>query len=194
MSAAGKWPRHSEVFPPGLRAARTCEVCNDIFEMTGWSLLCGDCDGEDPPMGRADWLTMEPEFRPEGWGEAVREPTMELPSPPQPEEPAAIPSRHAQREAPDHSRQPLESPGDPNQEGAFYVRPEDEHAELLRPEAAARRLSISRSRVYELMASGELGSILIGRSRRVPRECIIEFIASAMKNMSHPGGTITPDD
>jgi excisionase family DNA binding protein len=39
---------------------------------------------------------------------------------------------------------------------------------LLTPEQAARRLSVGRTTVYTLMASGELLSVNIGRCRRVP--------------------------
>lgn len=39
---------------------------------------------------------------------------------------------------------------------------------LLRPEEAGRLLSIGRTQVYALMASGELASVQIGRLRRVP--------------------------
>lgn len=38
---------------------------------------------------------------------------------------------------------------------------------LLRPKQAAQLLTISRSRIYELMADGSLPSIKIGRSRRI---------------------------
>lgn len=48
---------------------------------------------------------------------------------------------------------------------------------LLRPEDAASRLSISRSRVYELMAEGRLPSVTIGRSRRVRSEDLARFVA-----------------
>lgn len=36
---------------------------------------------------------------------------------------------------------------------------------------------ISRSKVYELMNSGELESIHIGRSRRIPTEAVEAFVA-----------------
>lgn len=49
---------------------------------------------------------------------------------------------------------------------------------LLRPEEAGDRLRLSRARIYELMAAGELASVTIGRSRRVPLIAIIEFIRS----------------
>jgi len=39
---------------------------------------------------------------------------------------------------------------------------------LLRPEEAARALALSRARLYQLMATGELASVKIGASRRVP--------------------------
>jgi excisionase family DNA binding protein len=38
---------------------------------------------------------------------------------------------------------------------------------LLRVEEAAERLSISRAKAYELLSTGEIGSIKIGRSRRI---------------------------
>jgi excisionase family DNA binding protein len=43
---------------------------------------------------------------------------------------------------------------------------------------AARLLSISRTKVYELMASGELASVRIGRSRRIPAEELRRFVTA----------------
>jgi len=61
-------------------------------------------------------------------------------------------------------------------------RPIDESAHpdsvLLKPEEAADRLRLSRARIYELTATGELESIKIDGSRRVPLAAIIEFIQS----------------
>jgi excisionase family DNA binding protein len=43
---------------------------------------------------------------------------------------------------------------------------------LLTVPAAARRLSLSRAKVYELIASGAIGSVKIDRARRIPvSEC-----------------------
>jgi excisionase family DNA binding protein len=39
---------------------------------------------------------------------------------------------------------------------------------LLTPEQAAASLSICRTRIYELLRSGELRSVQIGMSRRIP--------------------------
>ncbi len=47
---------------------------------------------------------------------------------------------------------------------------------LLRVEEVARALAIGRSKVYELIASGELPSITIGSARRVPAEALQKWI------------------
>ena len=39
---------------------------------------------------------------------------------------------------------------------------------LYRPVEAAESLGISRARLYQLIATGELGSVKIGVSRRIP--------------------------
>jgi excisionase family DNA binding protein len=48
---------------------------------------------------------------------------------------------------------------------------------LLTAEAAAEELSISRGRVYELIASGRLNSVKIGKSRRISRRALEAFVA-----------------
>jgi excisionase family DNA binding protein len=47
---------------------------------------------------------------------------------------------------------------------------------LLRPIEAAEAIGIGRSKVYELLASGELPSIRIGSSIRVPVEQLRDWI------------------
>lgn len=47
---------------------------------------------------------------------------------------------------------------------------------LLKPEEAAEMLSIGRSKVYELIGTGELASVRIGTSRRVPADALVEFV------------------
>lgn len=49
---------------------------------------------------------------------------------------------------------------------------------LLTPAEAAERLSISRTKIYELMAAGSLRSIHIGRLRRVPVEALRDFVGA----------------
>jgi excisionase family DNA binding protein len=46
------------------------------------------------------------------------------------------------------------------------------------PREAATLLSVSRTKVYELMAAGLLHSIQIGRSRRIPAEALHRFIVA----------------
>ena len=48
---------------------------------------------------------------------------------------------------------------------------------LVTPEEAARRLSVGRTTIYELMSSGELQSVNIGRSRRVPVSSLSSFVS-----------------
>lgn len=47
---------------------------------------------------------------------------------------------------------------------------------LVRVTRAAELLDVSRSRIYELIGSGELESVKIGGSRRVPVTAIEEFV------------------
>jgi excisionase family DNA binding protein len=44
-------------------------------------------------------------------------------------------------------------------------------------EGPSSRLSIGRTKVYELMASGELPVVPVGRLRRVPRDGLLAWIA-----------------
>jgi excisionase family DNA binding protein len=41
---------------------------------------------------------------------------------------------------------------------------------------AARRLKVGRTTMYELISTGEVGSVTIGRLRRVPAQCIEEYL------------------
>jgi len=54
-------------------------------------------------------------------------------------------------------------------------RPDDQL--LVTPEEAARRLSLGRTTIYELMARGELQSVSVGRCRRVPVSELCSFVA-----------------
>jgi excisionase family DNA binding protein len=47
---------------------------------------------------------------------------------------------------------------------------------LLTPEEAAKVLSIGRSKIYELMSCGQLASVRIGGSRRIPVDALNQFI------------------
>lgn len=47
---------------------------------------------------------------------------------------------------------------------------------LLTPSEAAKALSISRSKLYELIGQGRLASVRIDTSRRVSAQALVEFI------------------
>lgn len=49
---------------------------------------------------------------------------------------------------------------------------------LLTVEEAARRLGLGRTFVYRLISSGELESVKLGRLRRVPADCLPEYVAT----------------
>jgi len=51
---------------------------------------------------------------------------------------------------------------------------------LLSPAEAAAHLSIGRSKVYELMRLGQLRSVKIGASRRIP-QALADFIAALIE-------------
>jgi excisionase family DNA binding protein len=56
---------------------------------------------------------------------------------------------------------------------------------LMRPEEVAEvRLHVARSTVYELMRRGELRSVKIGKSRRVPSSAVDEYIARLQEEQS----------
>ena len=55
---------------------------------------------------------------------------------------------------------------------------------LVTPEEAARRLSLGRTTVYELIASGEIHSVTIGRCRRVPVSELCSYVARLLEDVS----------
>ncbi len=55
---------------------------------------------------------------------------------------------------------------------------------LLTPTEAAKRLSIARSSLYELLLRGEIVSLKIGRSRRVPLAALSDFIDRRLRDQA----------
>lgn len=53
---------------------------------------------------------------------------------------------------------------------------------LMRAGEVAAVLSLGRSKVYELMASGALPTVRIGRAVRVPRAALEEWVASQIRH------------
>lgn len=50
-------------------------------------------------------------------------------------------------------------------------------AVLLTPEVAAERLACGRTKVYELIRSGDLESVKVGRLRRIPEDALDAYVA-----------------
>jgi excisionase family DNA binding protein len=48
---------------------------------------------------------------------------------------------------------------------------------LFSPVEAAAHLSVGRSKIYELIRTGELRSVKIGGCRRIPRAALAEFVS-----------------
>ena len=55
---------------------------------------------------------------------------------------------------------------------------------LLRPEEVARSLAIGRTAVFELIRTGELRSVKIGKSRRIPADAVVEYVAGLVPEPS----------
>jgi excisionase family DNA binding protein len=47
---------------------------------------------------------------------------------------------------------------------------------LVTPEQAAQKLGVGRDRIYRLMANGELPSVKIARSRRIPVDALRAYV------------------
>lgn len=47
---------------------------------------------------------------------------------------------------------------------------------LLTPEVAAERLACGRTKLYELLRSGELESVKVGRLRRIPEDALTAYV------------------
>jgi len=69
---------------------------------------------------------------------------------------------------------PLTRPGDTDS-----VMPDD-GPRLLTVREVGEHLRLSRSKVYQLLATGRISSVLIGRSRRILETAVVDFVAEAM--------------
>ena len=59
---------------------------------------------------------------------------------------------------------------------ALAITEDDMDKLLLTPTEAAHALGIGRSKVYELMQTGQLASVHIGACRRVPADALTAFL------------------
>ncbi len=62
---------------------------------------------------------------------------------------------------------------------------------LLTVQEAADRLNLGRSLTYRLLLAGDLRSVTIGRSRRVPVRAIEEFIQSRLDAVDNSPAVLT---
>jgi excisionase family DNA binding protein len=61
---------------------------------------------------------------------------------------------------------------------------------LLSVEEAAEQLSLSRTRLYELIKTGDIASVRVGRLRRVPADALLQFIARLVGEQSTDHGEV----
>ena len=61
------------------------------------------------------------------------------------------------------------------------------HPLLLRAEEVQQALGLGRSKIYEMMATGELPVVRIGRSVRVPAEALRHWVARQAANEASEG-------
>ena len=59
---------------------------------------------------------------------------------------------------------------------------------LVNVDEAARLLGLGRSKTYELVLSGQLQSLKIGRSRKIPQQAIDEFVRSRLEEAQQRTG------
>jgi excisionase family DNA binding protein len=65
---------------------------------------------------------------------------------------------------------------------------------LYRPTEAAEALSVSRAKLYQWLAAGELGSVKLGASRRIPAADLQAFVARLRgEHVAVPTETPTPE-
>jgi excisionase family DNA binding protein len=63
-----------------------------------------------------------------------------------------------------------------NQTESVEVHQSPSECLLLRPEEAARSLGVGRTTVYELMRTGQIPSVQIGASRRIPADDLAHYV------------------
>jgi excisionase family DNA binding protein len=59
---------------------------------------------------------------------------------------------------------------------------------LLTPTEAARRLSVGRTRLYQLIGTGELASVRVGSLRRIPTRALRAYVDALLA--SQVGGAV----
>jgi excisionase family DNA binding protein len=60
---------------------------------------------------------------------------------------------------------------------------------LLTPTEAARRLSVGRTRLFQLIGTGELASVRVGSLRRIPTRALRAYVDALLESQSQLGAT-----
>lgn len=60
----------------------------------------------------------------------------------------------------------------------------EQHRLLYRVEDACRLLSLSRSRVFELLRAGDIRSVTQGRTRLIPYSALLDYVAELEESAS----------
>ena len=55
-------------------------------------------------------------------------------------------------------------------------------AVLLTVKEAAKRLRIGRTSMYRLVSTGAIETVTVGRLRRVPAECLVEYVTKLRRD------------
>ena len=72
--------------------------------------------------------------------------------------------------------------------GVWFLEDDMKSYKLLTVQEVADQLGLGKTRTYDLILQGAIGSIKIGRSRRVHPKAIEEFIERQVKGSSGRGG------
>ncbi len=59
---------------------------------------------------------------------------------------------------------------------------------VVTPEEAAEMLKVGRTKIYALMQRGELRSVRIGKSRRIPRAALEAFVGQLEADTANQAG------
>ncbi|MDP9366176.1 MAG: helix-turn-helix domain-containing protein [Chloroflexota bacterium] len=63
---------------------------------------------------------------------------------------------------------------------------------LVRPEEGARVIDVSRATIYKMLSRGEIESVTIGRSRRIPAAALRSWVDARVREQK--GGASEPND
>lgn len=81
----------------------------------------------------------------------------------------------------------------PDHSATTYASPRRDLPLLLDAAEAAKLLSLSRAKVFDLAHGGEIPSIRIGRAMRIPRDQLVAWVDQRANEASYAGGVRLPN-